>query len=68
MAQAVLRRPPAGRDGFVLSCPVPRRGKRNEPGYVAYTARRLAELRGMEDAAFAEMTTRNFSRLFSQAV
>lgn len=48
--------------------PVPRRGKRNEPGYVAYTARRLAELRGMEDAAFAEMTTRNFSRLFSQAV
>lgn len=48
--------------------PVPKRGKRNEPGYVAYTARMLAELRGMEDAAFAEMTTRNFSRLFTQAV
>ncbi|PMP98730.1 TatD family hydrolase [Komagataeibacter saccharivorans] len=48
--------------------PVPRRGKRNEPGYVAYTARVLAELRGMEDAAFAEMTTANFSRLFTQAV
>ncbi|BAK83116.1 TatD family hydrolase [Komagataeibacter medellinensis] len=48
--------------------PVPRRGKRNEPGYVAYTARVLAELRGMEDAAFAQMTTRNFSRLFSRAV
>ncbi|MCE2574648.1 TatD family hydrolase [Komagataeibacter sp. FNDCR2] len=47
--------------------PVPRRGKRNEPGYVAYTARVLAELRGMEDAAFAEMTTRNFTRLFSHA-
>lgn len=48
--------------------PVPRRGKRNEPGYVAYTARVLAEMRGMDDAAFAQMTTRNFSRLFSRAV
>lgn len=48
--------------------PVPRRGKRNEPGYVAYTARLLAELRGMDDAAFASMTTRNFGRLFTQAV
>jgi TatD DNase family protein len=44
--------------------PVPFRGKRNEPGYVAHTAKVLAELRGMTPDALAELTTANFRRLF----
>jgi TatD DNase family protein len=44
--------------------PVPFRGKRNEPGYVAHTAKVLAELRGMTPEALADLTTANFRRLF----
>ena len=44
--------------------PVPFRGKRNEPGYVAHTAKLLAELRDMTPAALADLTTANFRRLF----
>ena len=47
--------------------PVPLRGKRNEPAYVAHTARVLAELRGMTHAALADLTTANFRRLFRKA-
>jgi TatD DNase family protein len=48
--------------------PVPFRGKRNEPAYVAHTARVLAETRGITPEAVADLTTRNFTRLFSKAV
>jgi TatD DNase family protein len=44
--------------------PVPFRGKRNEPGHVAHTAAKLAEIRGLSPAALAELTTANFRRLF----
>ena len=47
--------------------PVPFRGKRNEPAHVAHTARVLAELRGLEFEALADLTTRNFRRLFRKA-
>jgi TatD DNase family protein len=47
--------------------PVPFRGKRNEPAYVAHTARVLAEVRGLEPEALAELTTENFHRLFRKA-
>ena len=47
--------------------PVPFRGKRNEPAYVAHTAHVLAGLRGMDDDALAELTTRNFFDLFTKA-
>lgn len=47
--------------------PVPKRGKRNEPSYVAHTAAFVAELRGDEPANFARATTDNFFRLFSKA-
>lgn len=47
--------------------PVPFRGKRNEPGHVAHTARVLAEVHGMSAEAMATLTTENFRRLFPKA-
>ncbi|MBV9813907.1 MAG: TatD family hydrolase [Acetobacteraceae bacterium] len=47
--------------------PVPHRGKRNEPAWVADTAARLAELRGVTLEELAAQTTSNFRRLFSKA-
>lgn len=47
--------------------PVPMRGKRNEPAYVAHTARALAALRGLTLEQLAELTTANFLRLFRKA-
>ena len=44
--------------------PVPMRGKPCEPAYVAYTAKKVAELRGIEVAALGEATTANAERRF----
>ncbi|MCP4425628.1 MAG: TatD family hydrolase [Chloroflexi bacterium] len=44
--------------------PHPYRGKRNEPAYVAYVAKRLAAVRGVETAVFVQQTTANALRLF----
>ena len=44
--------------------PVPHRGKRNEPAYVARTAAAVAEIKGLSVDAVAEATTANFLRLF----
>jgi TatD DNase family protein len=46
--------------------PVPNRGKRNEPAFVADTARVLAEVKGVSEADLARMTTDNVQRLFSK--
>ncbi|MFA5122481.1 TatD family hydrolase [Zavarzinia sp.] len=47
--------------------PVPHRGRRNEPAFVADTARVVATARGMSPEALAELTTANFRRLFTKA-
>ncbi|TNF63921.1 MAG: TatD family deoxyribonuclease [Deltaproteobacteria bacterium] len=44
--------------------PMPKRGKRNEPAYVAYTAARIAELRGEDPEALAHTTYQNALRIF----
>ena len=46
--------------------PVPHRGKRNEPAYVAETAGVLAETIGVSREEIARITTDNFFRLFSK--
>ncbi|WP_050927644.1 TatD family hydrolase [Aestuariivita boseongensis] len=46
--------------------PPPHRGKRNEPAYVAHTARVGAEVFGMDYPAFAAQTQANFDRLFTK--
>ena len=47
--------------------PVPKRGKRNEPAFVAHTAAAVAELKGMSVDDLTTATTANFFRLFSRA-
>jgi TatD DNase family protein len=47
--------------------PPPHRGKRNEPAYVAHTARAMAPVFGLGLEAFAAVTTANFDRLFTRA-
>lgn len=44
--------------------PVPRRGKRNEPAFVAHTAREIAALRGVSFEDIARITTVNAMKLF----
>jgi TatD DNase family protein len=46
--------------------PPPYRGKRNEPAYTAHTARKGAEVFGMDYADFAAQTQANFDRLFTK--
>ncbi|MEE8393622.1 MAG: TatD family hydrolase [Rhodospirillales bacterium] len=47
--------------------PAPKRGKRNEPAYVALTAARLAEIKGVDPDTLAGATTDNFFELFAKA-
>ena len=47
--------------------PMPHRGKRNEPAYVANTAAVLAETIGVTTGEIAQLTTDNFFRLFAKA-
>ena len=44
--------------------PVPKRGKRNEPAYLIYTAERMAEIHGQPLDVIADITTRNATALF----
>lgn len=44
--------------------PVPHRGKRNEPAYVEFTVRHLANIRGISFDEAASITTANAKKLF----
>ncbi len=44
--------------------PMPHRGKRNEPAYVAHTAAVLAEVKGLSPEQLADLACRNAERLF----
>ena len=45
--------------------PVPYRGKTNNPSYVPYVAKLVAELKGQSLGTIAEVTSRNFEQLFT---
>jgi TatD DNase family protein len=47
--------------------PEPYRGRRNEPAYAAYTARAIADLRGLSYEEVARTTTQNALSLFNLA-
>ena len=47
--------------------PVPYRGKRNEPAFVAATVAAVAALKGLEAQHLAQVTSANFFRLFGKA-
>lgn len=44
--------------------PIPYRGKRNEPAFVAHTAAKVAEVRGKSSQEIGEITAANFFRFF----
>jgi TatD DNase family protein len=46
--------------------PIPHRGKRNEPSYVADTAASIAQIKGIDEAELHRVTGDNFFRLFSK--
>jgi TatD DNase family protein len=48
--------------------PVPYRGKRNEPAFVAKTAEKIAELRGKSAEEVGDLTAQNFFRFFGLEV
>jgi TatD DNase family protein len=69
--RAIVRDLPLGRllvetDSPYLA-PVPYRGKRNEPAFVAATAAAVAALKGIEPECLAAATSANFFRLFAKA-
>jgi TatD DNase family protein len=47
--------------------PVPHRGRPNEPALLVHTARKVADVKGLELTAVARATTDNFFRLFAKA-
>ena len=66
------RRVPADRYLVETDCPflapVPRRGQRNEPAYVAEVAARVADLRGESLEQVAHTSSANAERLFKLAI
>ncbi len=44
--------------------PVPNRGKRNDSRNIAFTAQRIAEIRGMDAQELVDLTTENAKRLY----
>ena len=44
--------------------PVPNRGKKNEPSFIDFTAKKLAEIKGVNKSEIDKITTTNFNNLF----
>jgi TatD DNase family protein len=44
--------------------PVPHRGKTNNPSYVPWVARQIAQVRGLSEEEVGQQTSSNFDRLF----
>ena len=44
--------------------PVPYRGKKNEPSFIDFTAKKLAEIRNIQKSEIVKVTTDNFNKLF----
>jgi TatD DNase family protein len=69
--RAVAARVPLDRLLIETDCPflapVPHRGRRNEPAYVAHVADKLAEVKGVDRETIERETTDAFFRLFSRA-
>ena len=45
--------------------PVPMRGKKNEPSYIKYTLKKLAEIKNIEMNEIEKITSKNFNFLFN---
>ena len=44
--------------------PVPMRGKKNEPSFIKYTLKKLADLKKIDETEMINLTTKNFEKLF----
>ena len=44
--------------------PVPNRGKKNEPSFIDFTAKKLAEIKNISKSELVKITTNNFNKLF----
>jgi TatD DNase family protein len=44
--------------------PIPMRGKKNEPSFIKFTTKKLAELKGLTFDQLCKVTTNNFNNLF----
>ena len=44
--------------------PVPKRGKKNEPSFIDFTATKLAEIKDISKEELIKKTTENFNKLF----
>ena len=44
--------------------PIPMRGKKNEPSYIKYTIKKLADLKSMTENEMINLTTNNFNKFF----
>jgi len=44
--------------------PIPMRGKKNEPSFIKYTLKKLADLKGIGESEIEDVTSKNFENLF----
>ena len=44
--------------------PIPMRGKKNEPSYIKYTIKKLADLKKLDETEMINITSKNFENLF----